>query len=128
MIKNHIQFKDESLKEMFFQVHPYLSLILCSMGHYCYLKKQDFTITDLISTHERDKKLGRKSTTHIGGRAADIRIFNWSKEFTKEFISYFNQLQGIHGAVFNGEKRLLVLKSDHIHIQLNRTFSVFKES
>jgi hypothetical protein len=74
------------------------------------------TITSTASTKEEDKKLGRKSTTHLEGRAIDVRtdvaghnFVNWmmntpeGNEYAKRYIAKVYRHDSGHG--------------DHYHIE-----------
>jgi len=123
-LKPFIEFKEQGDKNLFFFLHPFIMLIASDMAHYCYLHNQPFVITDTVSSLQRDLVLKRKSDTHRTNRAIDIRIFHYSKSFLFDFVAHFDQKYGKFGAIVDEKPSLLVVKSDHIHIQLNREFSI----
>lgn len=66
--KGNVQYKDQNITER--KVNPTVSEALSQIGNF------KFTITDATSTKEEDEKLGRKSTTHLEGRAIDVKYDN----------------------------------------------------
>lgn len=119
-------FKHEKDRELFFCMSPIAQIIACDISYYCFLKKKKFTITETVSTIHDDKLLKRVSDTHRTGRAFDVRTREWSMEFCVELCSHFNKKYSEFSAINkSGEKRLMVLKSDHIHVQIARIHSVF---
>lgn len=124
-MKKFINFETVIDRNLFFSLHPYLIVLLADAAWFCYSHDQPFTITDTISNLNEDVKLNRKSDTHRTHRAADIRVRDWTKSFTFELVAYLESKYGKQGAVTErGEKRLIVVKDDHLHIQLNREFSL----
>lgn len=124
-MKKFIEFKNKLDQSLLFSVHPYLLVLIADASWFCYSHNQPFTITGTISTLEKDLKLKRKSDTHRTHRAVDIRIHDWTKAFTFELVAYLESKYGKQGAVTEeGKKKLIVVKPDHLHIQLNREFSL----
>jgi hypothetical protein len=66
--KGKVQYKDQNITER--KVNPTVSEALSQLGNF------KFTITDATSTKEEDIKLERKSTTHLEGRAIDVKYDN----------------------------------------------------
>lgn len=89
-----IQFKEgheKELKEELKQIHPKLKELLFEMAHWVNQKGYRFVITDLMSEELEDKKLKRVSKSHQEGRAADIRVRDWPKDFRRLFEEYFEK-------------------------------------
>jgi hypothetical protein len=123
-MKPFIEFKESGDQNLFFFLHPFLMMIATDMAHYCYLHNQPFMITDTVSSLQRDLVLKRKSDTHRTNRAIDLRTHHYTKSFLFDFVAHFDSKYGKFGAVVDGKPNLLVVKSDHIHVQLNREFSI----
>jgi hypothetical protein len=89
-----IQFKEgqeKDLKKEFNQIHPKLRELLLEMSRWVVSKGNRFIITDLMSENLEDKSLKRVSKSHSEGRAADIRVRDWSKDFRRLFEEYFEK-------------------------------------
>ena len=119
-------FKHDKDAKLFFSLTPFLAMIAMDMSNYCYLHDQIFTITATVSSMKEDEKLKRQSDTHRTGRAIDLRISDWTQSFRRQFISHFNSKYKNYGALtYGGARKLIVEKSDHLHVQLEREFSVY---
>ncbi len=69
-----LNFKNEKDRMLFTLLNPILIMIYADL--HTYAKENyniDLVITDTVSTPERDKQIGRVSTSHSEGRALDIR-------------------------------------------------------
>lgn len=101
-----------------------LLIVLVDMKNYCDSEKQEFIITDLISSIAEDDLLHRVSTTHPEGRAADLRIRNWDDGFRKKFLNKYNNESDLKhfGAITNSGKTLVVDESNrsHFHVQVSK--------
>jgi len=89
-----IQFKEgqeKDLKKEFNQIHPKLRELLLEMSRWVVSKGNRFIITDLMSEKLEDQSLKRVSKSHSEGRAADIRVRDWSKDFRRLFEEYFEK-------------------------------------
>lgn len=123
---HNIQFKEPSLIKEYESIYPALKVILEDMALYCQRQGQPFVITDLLSDAIEDKKLNRVSSSHLEGRAADIRTVNWSKEFREKFTNYFSKLYEKNAAISKetGNPRLILYHNsgagNHIHIQVRK--------
>lgn len=73
--KGNVQYKNADIVER--SVNPIVSEALQQIGGF------NFTITDATSTKEEDKALGRKSTTHLEGRAIDVRYDDQGHELVR---------------------------------------------
>ena len=121
-----VKFKDGQTASEFDQIRPELRAILNDMGRYCDLSGREFVLTDLLSDAFSDAKLGRVSTSHKEGRAADCSVNGWSEEFIAKFIEFFTDKYGHLGAVSksDGKQRLIVDHvgtARHLHIQIKRS-------
>jgi len=120
-----IEFKDGQTASEFDSIEVSLQRILNDMSRYCELSGRKFTITDLISSADDDTRLGRVSTSHREGRAADVSVKGWTDEFIKQFTDFFENVYGSLGAISksDGKQRLIVDHvgtARHLHIQIKR--------
>lgn len=127
-----ISFKDGQTASEFDQIDSRLIAILNDMGRVCDLSGFKLVVSDLLSSSFDDARLGRVSTTHADGRAADISLKGWTEEFIKKFMVTFENRYGHLGAYSksDGAQRLLVrhnhrdpsgkLLGDHLHVQVKR--------
>jgi hypothetical protein len=89
-----ILFKEGQERELMEElkiVNPALALLLLEMSKWVNSKGYKFVITDLMSEDLEDKKLKRVSKSHQEGRAADIRVRDWPKDFRRLFEEYFEK-------------------------------------
>jgi hypothetical protein len=119
-----MKFKTKLVEERFKLCHPKLQEIMEDLSHFCEEADEELVITESMTTKKEDDKLSRKSDTHRTGRAVDLRVRDWDSIFLAEFIYYANSRHKHYGAEVNGEKRFVVIKSDHLHCQLNRSFTM----
>lgn len=122
-------FKRESDFVQLSKIQKRLLDVLILAESYCRQRNQQFLITQLISTAIEDSTLMRVSDTHLEGRAADIRVLNWTKTFTLEFVNFLNNSEfAKFGAVSlkDGKRRLAVYEDEtmgrtpHVHIQVSK--------
>jgi len=124
-----IQFKEgheKELKDELNRIHPKLKELLFEMSKWCNAKGKRFIITDLLSEKLEDEKLKRVSKSHQEGRAADIRVRDWSNEFKRLFEEYFEKrYSGIAAISKKTLKPNLIEIHDngngiHCHIQIRK--------
>jgi hypothetical protein len=115
-----MNFKDDYVSSGYDQLHPILKHLLVSINRWSVqFDNKPITITDTLSTPERDKQLNRVSASHSEGRAADIRTNDMSKDKILAMLTYFNE-KYIHLGYtsFSGVKRLMVYKANPPHIHM----------
>lgn len=94
IIPSLILFKEGHEKELikeYQEIDPRLQLLLEEMARWVVAKGYKFVITDLMSEETEDKKLNRVSKSHQEGRAADIRVRDWPRQFRLMFEEYFEK-------------------------------------
>lgn len=121
-------FKTERAANGFELCHPKIREIALDLDGFLNDCSDELYITESFTTLKQDMALGRKSTTHREGRAIDIGTSHLDGFTIAELIRYTNQKYGRLGAIKGGQPRLLVYgdkdHQTHIHLQLNRSFSV----
>jgi len=127
-----VKFKTKLIEERFKLCHQKLKDIAEDLDHLCDEAGEELVITESFTTKSEDSKVkGRMSDTHRTGRALDIRVKDWDKIFINEFIYYANTRYKPYAAVLKDGTRQLIkygdkLHLDHIHLQLNRSFTMPK--
>lgn len=119
---SNILFKDDYARAGYDSLHPIVKEIVKTIGAWSMAyDKKPITITESLSTPERDKSLNRVSPAHSQGRAVDIRTSDMSRQklvmlmqtFTERFkhLGYLTQ---------KGERRLMYYHNSghgpHIHL------------
>lgn len=84
-----LKFKSQRERDEFSQIHERLKFILNDMARWVDAHGYSFIVTDLLSDAFSDKRLGRISTSHLEGRAADVSIQGWPVDFQKKFEAFF---------------------------------------
>jgi hypothetical protein len=124
-----ILFKENQAKELkveFTQIEPVLRKLLIEMAQWVTSKGHKFVITDLLSEKLEDEKLKRVSKSHQEGRAADIRVRDWPKDFRKLFEQYFEKRYSHIAAISkkSGIPNLIEIHDNgngiHCHIQVRK--------
>jgi hypothetical protein len=124
-----ILFKENQAKELkveFTQIEPVLRKLLIEMAQWVTSKGHKFVITDLLSEKLEDEKLKRVSKSHQEGRAADIRVRDWPKDFRKLFEEYFEKRYSHIAAISkkSGTPNLIEIHDNgngiHCHIQVRK--------
>lgn len=125
-----IIFKHQKDKNLFFQLHPILIMILGDAADYAERSfKKDLVITQTVSTPEEDRRLNRQSPAHQEKRAADIGILNLIPEQIKELCSYLNNHPSYlkyHYDRISGGRILAydhVGSARHIHIAIHKRYA-----
>ena len=123
----YVKFKEGQEKELLQEYQGILHrlhLILNDMAVYCEASGQELVITDLLSSPDEDKRLGRVSKSHEEGRAADIRVRNWPDSFRKKFEETFEKRYVRWAAVGarTGKANLFEIHNSgsglHCHVQI----------
>jgi hypothetical protein len=117
-----MNFKTPEIKERFDQCNDVIKFIINDIDDYCFSNfKEHVTVTEAKTTKGEDELRKRISTTHQDGRAADLRRSNLTDMQVVELVSHFN-VKYSREAAFNreGAIRLIVPKSDHLHVQVRR--------
>ncbi len=126
LVPSNIKFKHPDLINEYQVIDARLQLVLEDMASWVTGRGYEFIVTDLMSEESEDKKLNRVSKSHQEGRAADIRVRNWPKEFQDEFEAYFELKYKKWAAISakSGLRNLIVIHSNgngiHCHIQVGR--------
>lgn len=121
-----LEFKSAREREEFSQISPRLQFILEDMSRWVAAHGRRFIITDLLSDAYDDIRLGRVSTSHAEGRAADISIKGWPEDFQKKFELFFESAFSGDGAWSKrtGKINLIEIHNSghgaHCHIQIRR--------
>jgi len=119
-----ILFKDDYAKEGFSKLHPLLIDLVKSVAAWSMAyDKKPITITESLSTPERDKKLSRVSPAHSQGRAVDIRTIDMSKQKLVMLMQTFTEKYKHLGYLTQkGERRLMYYHNNgngpHIHLAI----------
>lgn len=127
VISPSVQFKELSKRDEFYQLDDRLQFILEDCSGWVTSHGYEFVITDMLSEEMDDIKLGRVSTSHRDGRAADVRTRDWPQEFVKKFLIFIDAAHGHHGAISfsDGKRRVAVYhkvtdNAYHLHIQVKK--------
>lgn len=121
-----IEFKTAKEREEFYSIDDRLIFILGDMSRYVVAHGYRFIITDLLSDAYDDARLGRVSTSHTEGRAADVSIKGWPKEFQDKFEAFFEAAYKEDAAWSKrtGKHNLIEIHDNgngpHAHIQVRR--------
>lgn len=128
IIPSLILFKEGQEKELikeYQEIDPRLQLLLEEMARWVVAKGYKFVITDLLSEEAEDKKLKRVSKSHQEGRAADVRVYNWPRQFRLMFEEYFEKRYSHLAAISKktGKPNLIEIhelnnQGIHCHVQL----------
>jgi len=119
-----IQFKDDYAKEGFSKLHPILLDIVNQVNNWSEAyDKKSITITESLSTPERDKKLDRVSPAHSQGRAVDIRTVDMPKPKLVLLMQTFSdKFKHVGYLTQKGERRLMYYHNNgngpHIHLAI----------
>lgn len=116
-----INFKHEKDKDHFLYCSPKLIEVMYEMYHFFEDNGHPFTVTSFIRTPEENAAVGAKSSTHIQGRAFDIRTRDLPQAFLVDCVTYFNHKFANVAAwsKSRGKPTLCILKNDHIHVQVH---------
>lgn len=116
--------QEKELREELKIVSPVLALLLIEMSKWVSSKGYKFVVTDLMSEEIEDKKFKRVSKSHQEGRAADIRVRDWPKDFRRLFEEYFEKRYSHIAAISKKtlEPNLIEMHDSgngiHCHIQI----------
>jgi hypothetical protein len=119
-----IQFKDDAAKEGFSKLHPIVIDIVNQIGLWSNnYDKKPITITESLSTPERDKKLNRVSPAHSQGRAVDIRTSDMPKQKLILLMQTFtDRYRKLGYLTQRGDRRLMYYHDSgngpHIHLAI----------
>lgn len=127
MILNYFKHKKDHKRFMY--LHPLILSVAFDMAHWCEIRNLPFVITSTVSTHDEDKKLKRRSKTHVSGRAFDMSLRDWSEKdinlFRTEYNKRYSNIASI--STYTGQPTLIVRHNsghgDHLHIQIHSKFS-----
>lgn len=81
--------------------------------------KYGIVITDLLRSVARAIRYGRPDSSHVYGRAADIRCYNYTPEQIKLIVAFLEHHWGPMIHVLHHDSG----RGAHIHININRGFS-----
>lgn len=119
-----MQFKDDYAKEGFSKIHPLvIDLVKLVENWSVSYDKKSITVTESLSTPERDKKLERVSPAHSQGRAVDIRTSDMSKQKLVLLMQVFTEKYKHLGYLSQtGQRRLMYYHNNgngpHIHLAI----------
>ena len=125
-----MKFKHDRDKENFLMLHPLVIMIFSDLNWYARLHHNiDLTVTDTISTPERDAALGRVSLSHQRGLAIDIRTKDMPMHVAKDLERYINHKKEYFKYKYlsrTGARRLAYLhghgEEQHIHLAIHARF------
>jgi hypothetical protein len=126
IVPSNVEFKHPELLKEYQLIHPKLQIILEDMALWVVSHGHQFVVTDLLSEELEDKKLKRVSKSHTEGRAADVRVRDWPKEFQVKFEDYFEKKYLKFAAISakTGQANLIEIHSNgngtHCHVQLRK--------
>ncbi len=120
-----IKFKNKKDQKHFLYCAPKLIEVILDMYHYFDDNGHEFMITSFIRSPEENEAVGAKSSTHMQGRAFDLRIHDIPSWFLIECRDYYNKkFENIAAWSLSENKPVLVkLKKDHLHIQIHSKYS-----
>jgi len=121
-------FKIQSHSKHILYLHPFVLMVALEMIIFVDANSFSTVITSLIRTPDESRRLQARSDSHETGRAFDLRVRGWTKDFMDEFVEYFSRKYKGHGATnIKGEERLIVIHGEgenlHAHIQFNRDYA-----
>ena len=122
-----IELKDGLRVEDLMYLDPRLIIVLGHLTAFCFQNNIQCKLTSLSTDYVE----GRKSTTHLEGRAFDLSIIHWPKQKVTEMKDYLLARVGQYGAysTSDGKKRLIVIHNVevqerklgvHAHIQVSK--------
>ena len=126
-----LKFKNKEDQMLFSLLNPILIMIYADL--YTYAKENyqiELTITDTVSTPEKDKKLGRVSSSHQEGRALDVRTRDIDVFIVNDLVNYINYkwaYQKYRYMSKEGNMRLAYLHigtASHIHLAIHSKYKV----
>lgn len=120
------KFQQSQSKQILY-LHPFVLMVALDMIIYVNANGYSTLLTSIIRTPDESRRLGSLSDTHETGRAFDLRVRGWTKDFMENFTNYFSHKYKGHGALnIKGEERLIVIHGEgenlHAHIQFNRDY------
>lgn len=120
-----MKFKDDVIAARFADMCNLAQIICIEMDEWSKLNYGvELTVTETVSTHEEDTKVGRMSDTHRTRRAWDIRTRDLPESLIAELIVFTNKKYGKYGAIVGHHPQLIVYKphgtGPHLHCQLSR--------
>jgi hypothetical protein len=127
-------FKTDFNFQGFPRLHPQMQEVATFLIDYALrIGVIDPVITETFTTKEIDKALGRVSASHSEGRAIDFRTWNLKPDQLKSIYDALNGEYKHIGAITKVGTRQLVVyhdigKGPHFHVQLDRRFSVTKNT
>jgi len=119
-----IQFKSDEVKNGFDKLHPLVKDLVDTIDKWSIaFDKKPITLTETLSTPERDKALNRVSPAHSQGRAVDIRTSDMSKQKIVMLMQVFTEKYKHLGYVSqSGVRRLMYFHNNgngpHIHLAI----------
>lgn len=125
-----IKFKHRKDRKLFCSLHPVLLMIFSDLWYYAYDKHGvELTVTDTVSTERRDKRIGRKSSSHRDGRAIDIRTRDLDAFVMRDIMNYINEKEEYkkyHYVSYSGQERLAYYHfgtGEHIHLAIHKRYA-----
>lgn len=119
-----ILFKTKEVEDGFNSLHPILVDIIKAIGQWSMAyDKRPITLTETLSTPERDKALNRVSPAHSQGRAVDIRTTDMTRPKLVMLMQTFTEKYKHLGYLTQkGERRLMYYHNSgsgpHIHLAI----------
>lgn len=109
-------------------LHSITCMIMGFAHNWAFERNLVFRLTSVVSEEKRDVILGRVSASHREGRAFDISIRGWTTDDIDDFREDLQRKFGQYGAVSlrDNVRRLVVVKHDHIHVQISKAIATAK--
>jgi len=123
-----MKFKSEEVQKGLDLIHPTLKSLCFIADEFCKRLGHEITLTETMSDPEKDKKLGRVSSSHSEGRAVDIRTNDLPKEVVTKLCEFLNTKYKDMGAIsIKSKRRITAVFHDngngpHIHMQLGKDY------
>lgn len=121
-----MRFKHDIDKKRFVDLPFIIKHIAEKSDEWCNEMELEYVITATWSTEIEDKKLKRKSKTHLEKRAIDVSSKGWTNFEISEYIKFLEDEFNKYGAISNvdGKRHVVIFHNsgngEHFHIQICR--------
>jgi hypothetical protein len=120
-----MEYKTDDVKTGYALLHPIVRELCEAVDRWSLeYDKKPITLTESLSTPERDKALKRESPAHSEGRAVDIRTRDWTSQKLTACLKFFNEKYLYLGYLrrSTGKRILMYLHGEgdarHIHLAI----------